>query len=213
MKEIVIIGAGDFGKEVAWLIEDINRATPSYIVLGFLDDDKSKHGMNINGYEVLGDVLSLEMLNQNHHAVAVIAMQNSKARQQIVEKFDGAFNSWETLIHPSVSISSTSAIGTGCIICSGTNVSVNSTIGDQCLLNISSTIENDCIVGNYASIMSGSIVGSHSKIGDYACLGSNCTILADTSIGENSVVYPGSVVTEDVGEESAVLGVPAKKVI
>ena len=35
MKEIVILGAGDFGKEVAWLIEEINKRTPTYIILGY----------------------------------------------------------------------------------------------------------------------------------------------------------------------------------
>ena len=39
MKEIVIIGAGDLGREVVWLIEDINRLNPTYVILGFLDDD------------------------------------------------------------------------------------------------------------------------------------------------------------------------------
>ena len=31
MKEIVILGAGDFGKEVAWLIEEINKICVSLI--------------------------------------------------------------------------------------------------------------------------------------------------------------------------------------
>ena len=42
MKNIVIIGAGDLGKELVWLIEDINKVRPTYLILGFLDDDLSK---------------------------------------------------------------------------------------------------------------------------------------------------------------------------
>ena len=56
MKEIVILGAGDFGKEVAWLIEDINKVKPTYIILGYLDDDEGKIGQKLNGYECLGPV-------------------------------------------------------------------------------------------------------------------------------------------------------------
>ena len=48
MKEIVILGAGDFGKEVAWLIEEINKRNPTYIILGYLDDDEKKIGQSFN---------------------------------------------------------------------------------------------------------------------------------------------------------------------
>ena len=44
MKNIVIIGAGDLGKEIVWLIEDINKVKPTYVILGFLDDDTNKTG-------------------------------------------------------------------------------------------------------------------------------------------------------------------------
>ena len=87
MKEIVVIGAGDFGKEVAWLIEDINKKAPMYIILGFLDDDTDKIGKQLNGYECLGPVSSLIELNKNHHACAVVAMQDSDIRRQIVKMF------------------------------------------------------------------------------------------------------------------------------
>ena len=44
MKNIVIIGAGDLGKEVVWMIEDINKRKPTYLIMGFLDDDVEKTG-------------------------------------------------------------------------------------------------------------------------------------------------------------------------
>lgn len=39
MKDIVIIGAGGFGREVAWLIEDINRIKQTWNIIGFVDDN------------------------------------------------------------------------------------------------------------------------------------------------------------------------------
>ena len=41
MKDIVIIGAGGFGREVAWLIEDINKVNNEWNIVGFVDDNKS----------------------------------------------------------------------------------------------------------------------------------------------------------------------------
>ena len=62
MKEIVILGAGDFGKEVAWLIEEINKRNPTYIILGYLDDDEKKIGQSFNGHECLGPISYLRYL-------------------------------------------------------------------------------------------------------------------------------------------------------
>ena len=105
MKEIVILGAGDFGKEVAWLIEEINKRNPTYIILGYLDDAEAKIGRFFNGYECLGPISYLKELNKNHHACAVIANQDGDIRRKFVEMFPD-FDDWETLVHPSVNISS-----------------------------------------------------------------------------------------------------------
>ena len=209
MREIVILGAGDFGREVAWLIEEINKITPKYIILGYLDDDEKKIGQHINGYDCLGPISFLMELNKNHHACAVIANQDVNFRKEIVEMFPD-FNDWETLIHPSVNISDTSMVGRGCIICSGGNISCNTAIGDFCLLNIAVTIGNDCHIGNYVSIMSGSCVSGHVGINDSAYLATNCTIVPGIVIGDHSIVGAGSVVIRNVKPDVTVMGVPAK---
>ena len=42
MKQLLIIGAGGTGQDVAGFISDINDEGPTYNCLGFLDDDDSK---------------------------------------------------------------------------------------------------------------------------------------------------------------------------
>ena len=210
MKEIVIIGAGNFGREVAWLIEDINKSRPSYIVLGYLDDTPEKQGETINGYKVLGPVAVLPELVKNHNACAVIAIQNSEARERICGNLSH-FNNWETLIHPSVNRSDTSKIGQGSIICAGVNISVNTIIGNQCIVNIGSVIENDCTIENYVSIMCKSVVGSNSHLMNHAYIGSNSSVVNGKKVGINAQVGPGSVVIGDIPDNTTVIGVPAKR--
>lgn len=209
MKEITILGAGDFGKEVVWLIEEINRVKPTYIILGFLDDDENKIGKNINGYECLGPISYLNVINKNHNSSAVIANQNPEIRKKIVDMFPD-FENWETLIHPSVNISKSSSIGRGCVICASGNISVNTNIGDFCLFNISVTIGHDCEIGNYVSIMSGSCISGHVIIGDFAYLGTNCTVIPQMKVGTHSKIGAGSVVIRNVKPMVTVMGVPAK---
>ena len=52
MEKIAIVGAGGFAREILTLINDINKVTPLYEVVGFVDSDKSN---TIHGLPVIGD--------------------------------------------------------------------------------------------------------------------------------------------------------------
>lgn len=212
MKKIVIIGAGDFGKEVAWLIEEINDINPQYEILGYLDDAEGIIGKDVNGYKVLGPVSTLRKLVEKDEVFAVIAIQNGDRRLKIVNELPG-YDGWETVMHPSVHVAKNSTIGKGCVVCAGTNISVNTSIGNHCIFNFSSTIGHDCLLGDYVSVMSGSCVCGHVQIKDNAYLATNCSILPGMRVGYHSKVGAGSVVLRNVKDEISVMGVPAKKVI
>ena len=43
MKDIVIIGAGGIGREVAWIIEEINEVNSTWNIVGFVDENREMH--------------------------------------------------------------------------------------------------------------------------------------------------------------------------
>lgn len=55
MKDIVIIGAISFGKEVVALLEDNNSVNEEWNILGFVDD-YLEIGSEFFGYPILGTV-------------------------------------------------------------------------------------------------------------------------------------------------------------
>ena len=116
MKNLVIIGAGDLGKEMVWLIEDINKTAPTYLILGFLDDDQEKAGSEFYGYKVLGGTDLLQELSQKIPLSAVIAIQNGEVRKKIVAQHP-EFDRWENVIHPTAVIASSCSLGKGNVIC------------------------------------------------------------------------------------------------
>ena len=179
MKNIVIIGAGDLGKEVVWLIEDINRVKPTYLILGFLDDDLSKNTYSFCGYRVLGGTDKLEELNAISPFSAVLAIQNGNVRKKIVEAHPN-YDSWETIIHPSAVIASSTKIGKGCIFFPQVTVSVDSFLGDYGLFYINATICNDCWIGNCVSVMSNASVSEHSEIERESILPAGTCVLPHT---------------------------------
>lgn len=209
MKKIVILCAGDFGKEILWLIEDINAIKPTYEVIGFLDDDDSKIGKEYNGYKCIGKINMLKDLSEEENICATIATQESKYRKKFVDD-NPDFQKWESLIHPTANISNTSKIGEGCIVCANSNISVNTNIGNHCILNLGVTIGHDCEIGDYVSFMSGVVISGHVSIKDSAYFGSNSTVVPGRKIGENSKVGAGSVAIRNVKDNVTVMGVPAK---
>ena len=65
-KKLLIIGAGSVGKFIAYNIENF---TQSFEIIGFLDDDVSKHDKLIAGYSVLGSVEKLNQFSDKNIAI------------------------------------------------------------------------------------------------------------------------------------------------
>ena len=175
MKNIVIIGAGDLGRELVWLIEDINRREPTYLILGFLDDDLNKDTYSFYGYKVLGGTDKLEALNQRMPFSAVMAIQDGTVRKKIVETHPD-FEDWETIIHPTAVVAYSTKVGKGCILFPQVTVSVDSYLGAFGLYYIHSTICNDCWIGNYVSVMANASVSEHAEVESGSLIKANSTI-------------------------------------
>jgi len=183
MKNIVIIGAGDLGKEVVWLIEDINKVRPTYVILGFLDDDRGKNEKEFFGYKVLGTTELLDSLREKVPFCAVIAIQKGADRKKIVDAHPG-FHEWETIVHPAAVIAPESKTGDGCILFPRVTVSVDTRIGEFGLLYLNTTVCNDCSLGDYVSVMTGAVISEH------VIIHSGTTLTAGTCIGPHTTIPP-----------------------
>lgn len=203
MKNIVIIGAGDLGKEVIWLIEDINKRKPTYVILGFLDDDKAKQGGEFYGYKVLGDISDLETISKYTQCTAIIAIQNGSIRKKIVEEHS-YFSGWESIIHPTAVIASTSPVGKGSIVFPQVTVSVDTKLGDFNLYYINCIICNDCKIGNYVSIMSGASVSEHAEVWDECFLASGSCVYPHKKLGRKTKVGVEATASRDYADGSEV---------
>lgn len=203
MKNIVIIGAGDLGKEVVWLIEDINNHSPTYLILGFLDDDKTKTGREFYGYKVLGTIDKLEEINAKIPLAAVIAIQVGSIRRKIVEEH-GEFKKWESIVHPTAVIASTSPVGRGSVVFPQVTVSVDTKLGNFDLFYTHSAICNDCIIGDYVSVMSGASVSERAEIGDECFLAAGSTVYPHKRLGCRVDVGVEATASKDYGDNAEV---------
>ena len=208
MKNLVIIGAGGLAKEVVWVIRDINRNTPTYNILGYLDEE-SLIGQTINGINVIGSDGDLKSISSANDVWAVVAIREEQIRRRIVEQLDW-FGRWATIIHPTAVVSESSQIGVGSIVFPFSTVGVDATIGKHCFVNIHTMVGHDCSVGDFSSVLAGSKLCGHVKIGSLSCISTNASILPDIEIGENVVIGAGSVVMKNVESNTSSFGVPSR---
>ncbi|MCR4754936.1 MAG: hypothetical protein K5868_05305 [Lachnospiraceae bacterium] len=200
MKNIVIIGAGELGKEVVWLIEDINKTNPEYLILGFLDDLNSVDTL-IDGYRVLGKVDEIENLYARNPFYAVVAIQDGTSRRRIVEEHKG-YTSWETIVHPTAVLPKDTLLGDGSIVFPHVTFSIHNRLGKHGLYYLNSTVCNDCSFGDYVSIMTGVTVSEHVRIGNESYLSAGCTIYPHISIGDRCKVAVHTTVMQDLESDS-----------
>lgn len=205
MKNIVIIGAGDLGKEVVWMIEDINKRKPTYLIVGFLDDDIAKKGNIHHGYEILGTLDRLSEYSEKMDISAAIAIQDGVIRKTIVERFP-QFEAWETIIHPSVNIASSTSVGKGSILFANTIVSVDSVLGRFNMCYLAAVICNDCKFGDYVSVMSGGLVSEHVDVGEETYLASGVCVYPHAKIGKRVRASVGTTISKDCADDAVVNG-------
>lgn len=208
MKDIIIVGAGDFAKEIAWLIEDINAKELKYNLLGHVDDNEKLIGQVFNGYEVLGNINYLHDMSEEKEIYGVISVQTAEVKKLFVEKLPKV--KWETLIHPSAIVTRTVSIGEGSIITAGNVISNNTNIGKHCLLNLSCTVGHDNTIENYSAVMPGCNLSGFTVLKEGSYLGTGVKIIPGKTIGENAIIGAGAVVVKDIPANCTAVGNPAR---
>ncbi len=209
MKDIYIIGAGGFGREVAWLIERINEKEPTWNLKGFIDDNEEKWGTTEDGYPVVG---GSEYLSKLEDVYAVCAVGSSRIRKIIIEKLKDNNVKFATLIDPSVIKSKRVEIGEGSIICAGNILTVDIKIGKHVIINLDCTVGHDVELGDYDTLYPSVNVSGMTKVGECTELGTGTQIIQGKTIGANTIVGAGTVVVKDIQEPGTYVGSPARKI-
>jgi sugar O-acyltransferase (sialic acid O-acetyltransferase NeuD family) len=207
MTDLAIIGAGDFGREVALLVHQINKVQPTWNLIGFYDDNLAK-GSRVFNLPTLGGVM--EIKNSIGKSSLVVGISNPQLKKSIVQKLVNLDLHFPSLIYPACELGDAdNAIGKGCIITAGCILTVNITIGDFVIINLATTVGHDAHLGHFTSIMPHCSISGGAKIGSECYFGTGSTILQNLSIGDRSIVGAGAVVTKSFPANAKLIGIPA----
>ena len=207
MKDLYIIGARGFGREVYGLAKECTGFQNDYVIKGFLDD-KSDALEGMEDYPPIID--SVEKFIPSENDVFICALGDphwQKHYAKIIMDKGGKFIS---LIHPSATIGKNTKIGKGCIIHQKAIISCDITLGDFVTCQSLSVLGHDVFVEDYCHLGSFSMFGGYSRIGSLTTVHPGAIVLPHTKVEENCIVGAGAVVIRKVKSGSTVFGNPAK---
>lgn len=206
LPSVLVVGAGGHGRVVASVAAAAGRR-----VLGFLDDDPTLTGRQIDGFPVIGTSEDAERIvaAASDPVEAVVGIGDNRLRRSIAQRLRVP---WATLIHPFSWVHSSAQLGPGTVVCAGTIVQPGAHVGAHVILNTSTGVEHDCVIGDYAHLAVSHVAGAV-VIEEGAFLGVGTKVIPQLRVGEWAIVGAGAVVIRDVRPGATVVGVPAKELL
>lgn len=211
MQDIVIVGAGGLGREVSEWVEDINEVAPTFRLLGFLDDDASRHGEPCHGVPILGGADWLAV--QPRTIGVVVGIGSPAAKRRAVERLRAAgVTRFPPILHPQAVIGRYVELGEGTIVCPGAILTTDIRIGRFVALNFDLTVGHDSRIDDYALLAPGVHVSGRVHIGEGCDLGAGATVVPSAAIGPWTIVGAGATVTGSLPANCTAVGTPARPI-
>lgn len=211
MQHLVIIGAGELGRELYWHAQEAIGYNIEFDIKGFIDDDFSPEAEK---YRTLGRPLlsSVDAYEIEQNDVFICAIGSVNGREATVNKIKSKGGQFRTIRHKTSIIQGNVNMGEGLFMGPFTIIGDGATIGNHVMINTHSAVGHDVVIGDYTCIMSYVDVTGCSQIGRKVFLASGSRMTPSTRIGDGAYVGIGSVVLRKVKAGVTVFGNPARAV-
>ncbi len=208
MRNLIIVGAGGFGREILAWARDSADAGRHWRVRGFLDDNDRALWNRDVGVPVLDRIADYE---PRKNEVFVCAIGQPKLRRQVFEQLVRRGAEFATLVHPTAVVAERAKLGAGVIVCPFALVSVDARVGVGAAIYYHSSVDHDAVVGEYSQISAHCDITGGARVGKEVFMGSHASVLPGVNVGDRAVIGAGAVVTKDVLPGVTVTGVPARR--
>lgn len=206
MRNLLIVGAGGFGREVLTYIEDDN---PLFRPKGFLDSRTGALDATPRSIGIVGDPLTYVPVEGD---VFMAALGNPRARFDYTRPLREIHQvDFATVVHPQAHVTRHARIGRGCIVAPRAGISVDVQIGDFSCIQEYAVIGHDARIGDFCQINSHCTIAGGARIGDFVTVHPNAVITSGAVVGDGATVGAGSVVIGRVPPGVTVLGNPARR--
>ncbi|GAA2043638.1 acetyltransferase [Yaniella flava] len=216
--EVVVIGAGGFGRETLDVIEAHNsdvRAQSKFEhlidVIGVADDLPSPQNLQRledRDYTYLGTVD--EVVAKTSPMRFILAIGAPKIKDLVDNKLLSVGWRALTVVHPAATVGTRCVLGEGSVICSGAQISTNARFGRHVHVNPNATIGHDTILEDYVSVNPGAVISGEVIVQRRTLVGAASVILQGLKIGHSGIIGASACVVKDMDPMATVVGVPAR---
>jgi sugar O-acyltransferase (sialic acid O-acetyltransferase NeuD family) len=207
MKDLIIVGAGSFARELlSYIKDDISNNSFQYNLIGFIDDNLNSFGEKDTGYKIIDTIESHRIRSE---AVYLCAIADPKTRLKIGNGFLEKGATFINYIYHTIKIRERVKMGVGNIFCPCAGTSPDVTIGNFLIINYHSKIAHDCIIGDGCTISANCEITGNCVLGDGVFLGARALIIPNRKIGDFAKISAGAVVFTNVKPGKTMIGNPA----
>jgi sugar O-acyltransferase (sialic acid O-acetyltransferase NeuD family) len=211
-RPLVILGVGGNSIDVLDAVNEINAAgeAPRYACVAFLDDNEALWGRQVHGVSVPGPLEKVSDYPEAAFVLAIGSPANFWRRETVAARLGLAPERFETIVHPTASVSRMSTLGPGTIVLQNATIASNVHVGRHVMILPNTVISHDGVVGDYTCLAGGVCISGRVRIGRSCYLGTNCSIRDDVAIGDYCLIGMGSVILHEVPANSVYAGSPGR---
>ena len=208
MKNLVIIGAGGFGREMFATAREAVGYGETFTVKGFLDGNPSALD-GFSGYpEIIG---TPETYQIEENDVFITALGSIAARRRCAAMIEERGGRFISVIHRSASIGPNVTVGDGSLVAHNVVLTADIKVGRHSCVFHGTVIGHDTVLEDFTHVYSLVSVGGGVLIAKGASVFPGARIVPRVEIGAGATVGIGSAVVRGVPPGVTVFGVPAER--
>lgn len=209
MKNLIIIGARGFGREVYDLAISTKEYQKEFVIKGFLDSNKEALD-GLSPYPpIIGDVEDYEIQENDVFVCALGSVNYKKHYAEIILNKGGKFIN---LVDPLANVRSSIEHLQGVLIFSFVFVSVDVALSDFVTLQHYTCLGHDSSVGKWSHMGSYSTITGYSILEEEVHLQTRATVVPHKKVGKGAMVGASSLVIKNVKPGKTVFGMPAREI-
>ena len=208
MNNLIIIGAGGFGREMFGAAREAVGFGEQFRIKGFLDGNPGALD-GFSGYPaIIGSPETYEIESDD---VFITALGGIAARRRCVGFVEARGGKFISVIHRTASLGPNVVVGEGSFVAHNVVLTADVKVGRHACVFHGSVIGHDTTLGDYSHVYSLVSIGGGVHIGDGAAVFPGAKVVPRVEIGDGAVVGIGSAVIKDVAPGVTVFGVPAER--
>ena len=208
MTNLIIIGAGGFGREMFGAAHEAVGFGEQFRIKGFLDGNPAALD-GFSGYPaILGTPETYVPAPDDVFITALGSIASRRRCAGMIESRGGVFI---PVIHRSASLGPNVTVGAGSFVAHNVVLTADVKVGRHACVFHGTVIGHDTTLGDYSHVYSLVSIGGGVCVGEGASVFPGAKVVPRVSIGDRATVGIGSTVIRDVDPDITVFGSPAER--